>query len=183
MKKSYAFPFFSIITSLALIFTLSANSGCAYSFNDIAVNDSIKTFHVAFIGNVAPINNPQLSPNLTQRLKQKINSQTKLSEKNSENGADYFITGNIVRYDVSTTGVTQNQTNNGSRLQANLNRLTVGVKITLNNQLNGNVQEFDISRSFDFSATQSLQAAENALLEEMIRNLSDEIFNRIFSQW
>jgi hypothetical protein len=44
-------------------------------------------------------------------------------------------------------------------------------------------QEADVSRSFDFSANQSLQAAEAALLDEMVRNLTDEIFNRIFSDW
>jgi hypothetical protein len=45
------------------------------------------------------------------------------------------------------------------------------------------VQEFDISRSFDYDSNKSLQQAEAGLLDEMIRSLTDEIFNRIFSNW
>jgi len=45
------------------------------------------------------------------------------------------------------------------------------------------VKEADVSLSFDFNANQSLQQAEASLLDEMVRQLSDEIFNRIFSDW
>jgi hypothetical protein len=44
-------------------------------------------------------------------------------------------------------------------------------------------QEYTVSRSFDFKANLTLQQAERSLLDEMIRNLTDEIFNRIFSNW
>ena len=44
-------------------------------------------------------------------------------------------------------------------------------------------QEFQISRSFPFSATLSFQAAESKLLDEMVTNLTDDIFNRLFSNW
>jgi hypothetical protein len=43
--------------------------------------------------------------------------------------------------------------------------------------------EYDVSRSFEFSANQSLQQAEASLSEEMIRTLTDEIFNKLFSNW
>jgi hypothetical protein len=44
-------------------------------------------------------------------------------------------------------------------------------------------KETDVSLSFDFPANQSLNIAERDLLDEMVRQLSDEIFNRIFSDW
>jgi hypothetical protein len=53
----------------------------------------------------------------------------------------------------------------------------------VNNQLENKKQEFDISRSFEFSARRSLQEAETQLLDEMVRNLTDDIFNRMFSTW
>ncbi len=164
---------------LAAVF-LTAGTGCKiYSFNDIGqVPDSIKTVKVNYIENTASYVNPQLSPTLTDRLRQKIVNQTRLTQTNSDN-ADYDISGKITRYAVTTSGVS---TNNGQQ-QSSINRLTVDVHIVLNNQKANDVKEFDISRSFDFGANQSLQAAENALLDEMIRNLSDEIFNRIFSDW
>jgi hypothetical protein len=169
-----------ILPFLIAVVFLTAGTGCKiYSFSDKGVlPDSIKTVRVGYIENTAQYVNPQLSPTLTDRLRQKIVNQTRLTQTNNTN-ADYDISGRITRYAVTTSGVS---TNNGQQ-QSSINRLTVDVHIVLNNQKANDVKEFDISRSFDFGANQSLQAAENALLDEMIRNLSDEIFNRIFSDW
>jgi hypothetical protein len=49
--------------------------------------------------------------------------------------------------------------------------------------LDNKVEEFDVSRSFDYSANLTLQQAEGQLADEVIRTLTDEIFNRIFSNW
>ena len=43
--------------------------------------------------------------------------------------------------------------------------------------------EADITRNFPFSASKSLTQAETELNEQMITSLTDEIFNRIFSNW
>ena len=49
------------------------NSSCGvYSFADVSIPDSIKTIRVNFLENRAPYVNPQLSPALTDRVKQKI---------------------------------------------------------------------------------------------------------------
>ncbi len=56
--------------------------------------------------------------------------------------------------------------------------------MTITNQLKKeDPKDVTVSRSFDFPANQTLNQAEAQLLDEMIRNLSDEIFNRIFSDW
>ena len=172
--------FLFLLAGTLLTFLNFSFSSCGiYSFNDVGtIPDSIKTVRVNFIENRAPYVNPQLSPTLTDRLKQKITSQTRLSSTTNDN-ANWDISGSITDYSVSTSGVT----NTNGRAQSSLNRLTVSVHIILNNQLSSQVQEFDISRSFDFDSNKSLQQAEAGLLDEMIRNLTDEIFNRIFSNW
>lgn len=159
-----------------LVALATFNSSCGlYSFADVSIPDSIKTIRVNFLENRAPYVNPQLSPTLTDRVKQKIINQTRLTQTNNEN-AHYDISGWISDYSVSTTGVSQNR--------GVMNRLTVAVHITLKNQLaNTPPQEFDISRSFEFGANLTLQAAESQLMEEMVRNLTDDIFNRVFSNW
>jgi hypothetical protein len=43
--------------------------------------------------------------------------------------------------------------------------------------------ETEVSRNFDFPASQSLSQAEASLNSEIIRNIVDEIFNKIFSNW
>jgi hypothetical protein len=43
--------------------------------------------------------------------------------------------------------------------------------------------EFDVSRNFDFSANLTLNQAEGQLMDEIIRSITDDIFNQIFSNW
>jgi hypothetical protein len=43
--------------------------------------------------------------------------------------------------------------------------------------------EADLTRTFDFPATQSLSEAEAVLNPDIVKNLVDEIFNKIFSNW
>jgi hypothetical protein len=64
-----------------------------------------------------------------------------------------------------------------------MNRLTVGVKITLKDNVNQKSNTYDVNRSFEFNASQSLQQAETALGEDILKGVSEEIFNRLFSNW
>lgn len=163
----------SVFAFLLLIFI--SNTGCGvYSFNDVSIPDSIKTIRINFIENKARYINPQLSPQLTDRVKQKINNQTRLTQKNNDD-VHYEISGTITDYSVTTSGISNQKTQT--------NRLTVGVHISVNNHLGNKTDEYDVSRSFEFPANSSLQAAEAGLLDEMVRSLTDDIFNRIFSNW
>lgn len=176
------FKFTPIVFICIAVFVFGLSfSSCkvSYGFSDkAAIPDSVKTVRINYIENKAPYVNPQLSPSLTDRLRQKIVNQTKLTNTNSDN-AHWDISGQITDYSVSTTGVT----NTNGQQQSSINRLNVRVHITINKQIDGKVEEYDVSRSFDFSAQQSLQTAEAALLDEIIRSLTDEIFNKLFSNW
>lgn len=181
MRQFFCQRYKSFLAALPVVLLLSLGSlsSCGiYGFSERGtVSDSARTVRVVQFENKAPYVNPQVTPNLSERLRQKILNQTKLANTNNEN-ADYNITGYIADYAVTTTGVTSN---NGQQ-QSSLNRLTVRVHVSLS-KFGGQPEEFDVSRSFDFDARQSLQAAEAGLLDEMIRNLTDEIFNHIFSNW
>lgn len=167
--------YFLVPCTLFLVFFFS---GCkVYSFTGANIPTEIKTVRVQFIRNEARYQgNTQLSPQLTDKLRQKIVSQTKLTQVNNDN-ADYEISGFISQYDVSTSGI--------SSQQVATNRLTVAVSMTLLDRKTPNQEpkNFTVSRSFDFSANLTLPQAELKLNDEMIRNLVDEIFNQIFSDW
>jgi outer membrane lipopolysaccharide assembly protein LptE/RlpB len=171
----YMFKFIKTSQFLFIIMLIAITTGCGvYKFNDVSVDPKLKTINIRYIENRAPYVNPQLSPNLTERVRQKIVNQTRLSLTNSDN-AHLDVTGEIRDYSLSTTGI--------SDKQEVTNRLTVSVHIIVNDQLNNKKQEYDISRNFEFGASLSLQQAENQLLDEMVRNLTDDIFNRMFSNW
>ena len=166
--------YFVVIASV-LFFAVSANTSCkAYSFRDISIPDTIKTVKVNFIENKAPYVDPQLSPRLTDKLRQKIVSQTKLSQTNNDN-ADWVIGGRITNYAFSTSGISQQQ--------VATNRLTVTVHIVRTDQKSNKTDEYDVSRNFEYSGNMSLQQAQASLGEEIIRGLTDDIFNRLFSNW
>ena len=159
---------------IALVSTLL--SGCwLYKFKDVSIPPEVKTCKVAFIENRARFVNPQLSPQMTDKLRQKINNQTRLTQIQGDE-ADYDIRCTITGYDVSTAGISQQQ--------AATNRLVVTVNVVFKNRLDDKKNfEAPISRNFDFSANLSLDQAQAQLGSTIIQNLVDEIFNRIFSNW
>ena len=156
-------------------------SGC-YSFKDVSIPPNVKTFQVDLIGNTARYVNPQLSPQITDKLRQKIVNQTRLSP--SQDNAHYEISGTITEYNVSTSGISPNSS---GQQQASISRLTVGIKVVLKNNQDPNDPktnfEASVSRNFDFDANLSLSQAEPQLNETIIKNMVDEMFNRIFSNW
>jgi Lipopolysaccharide-assembly len=153
---------------------VSLQGTCRYSLKDVSIPPEIKTVRVFFIENKARYINPQLSPKLTDKLRQKIVNQTRLSQTN--NDADYEISGYISDYSVSTSGISQQQVAS--------NNLNVTVHIIFKNRQNDKLNfEADVTRNFPFSASKSLTQAEAELNDQIITNLTDEIFNRIFSNW
>lgn len=156
-----------------LVAFLSASCG-VYSFKDVSIPPEVKTIKIGFLENKAPYVNPQLAPLLTDRLQQKITSQTRLTRTNNDD-AHYQVSGYISQDNITTAGITNQQ--------SSINRLTIGVHITFRNTLTSKTEEYDVSRSFDFNANLSRQQAETALKEEILKNVTDEIFNRIFSNW
>ncbi|WEK34884.1 MAG: LptE family protein [Candidatus Pseudobacter hemicellulosilyticus] len=149
-------------------------SGC-YTFKDVSIPPEVKTIRINYIENKARYINPQLSPQLTDKLRQKINNQTRLTQVQTDD-AHYDVSGTITGYTVSTAAISQQQ--------ASSNRLTVTIELSFKNNLD-NTKDFEasVSRNFDFAATLSLQQAEAQLSETIIQNMVDEIFNRLFSNW
>ncbi len=171
------FSFVAVFFVFCFLFLGASFSSCRvhYGFRDrTGIPDTIKTVKVNNIDNRARYINTQLSPRLTDKLRQKIVSQTKLSQTNSDN-ADWEISGYITDYSFSTSAISGQQVAN--------NRLTVGLHITLNKRKSDEIKDYDVSRNFEFKGNQSLQQAEASLMDEMIRTLTDEIFNKLFSNW
>lgn len=163
--------------SMLLLFFAFNFTGCGiYTLNDVSIDyTKVKTIKLFTIENKASYVNPQLSPKLYEKLSQKFVNSTKLTRTNNDD-AHYQIIATITGYNPSqTVGI--------SAQQATTNRLTVSVHVVLKKTLENKSEEFDVTRNADFSANLSLQQAEGQLLDELVRNLTDEIFNHIFSNW
>lgn len=167
-------PKFSYSLLIGLLLMVCNFSSC-YSFKDVTIAPEVKTAKVNYFGNRASYINPQLSPALTERLRQKINNQTRLTLVQADD-AHYDISGWVSGYMLTTSGI--------SNQQAATNRLIVTVHLIFKNRLDEKANfETDLSRNFDFDARLTLQQAEAQQGDEIVRNMTDEIFNRIFSNW
>jgi len=158
-------------------------AGCrVYSFKDVSIPSQVKSIHIAYIENRARYINPQLAPQLNDKLRQKISSQASRLTQIQTSDADYDVSGTITDYNVTTSGI--------SSQQAATNRLNVTVHLIFKNHLDPTGKtvapadfEADVTRNFDFSASLSLNQAESQLLPTVLTNMTDEIFNKLFSNW
>ena len=158
-----------------LLFTLSYAT-CKYSTKDTApIPPEVKTFRVNVLENKARYVNPQLAPQITEKLKLKIIGQTRLRQINSDD-AHYDIGGYLSDYSVTTTGI--------SGKTASTNRLNVSFHLIFKNTLDQKKDfETDVTSNYDFSAQLTLPQAESQLGEQIVKNITDAIFNKIFSNW
>ena len=172
-------------TRKALSFLCAALSLCAaacivkacgiYSFSGTSIQPDVKTITINYAEYKALKVNPSLSNDLTEALKEKYRKLTKLEQ--TERAGALELSCAIVGYDVKATAVTANEV-------AAQNRLTVSVKIYFTNR---KYPEDDVEQSFsaysDYDSTQSLDAVESSLCEEIIEKLVEDIFNATVAQW
>ena len=168
-----------------IVFLLAAFafSSCKiYSFKDVSIPAEVKSIHIAYLENRARLVNPQLAPQLNDKLRQKITSQASKLTQIQTSDADYDVSGYVSEYNYSTSGI--------ANQQASSNRLNVTVHIIFKNHLDPTGRkvapadfEADVTRNFDFPATQTIQDFETGQIATVVTNLTDEIFNKLFSNW
>ena len=167
---------------VAALFTTGLSSCKIYSFKDTSIPPEVKSIHIAYIENRAPLVNPQLAPQLNDALRQKINNQASRLAQVQGSDADWDVNAWISGYSYTTSGVA-NQV-------AASNRLTVTVHVVFKNHLDPTGKkvapadfEADVTRNFDFSASITITDAEAQLIPTVVSNMTDEIFNKLFSNW
>ncbi|MEP6749764.1 MAG: LptE family protein [Bacteroidota bacterium] len=164
-----------IVLVVVFAFTMLASGCLHYTLKESSIDKDIKTIRINFIENKARYVNPQLSPQLTDRLRQKVNSQTSKTLIQGDN-PDLDISGTITDYSFTTAAIADNR--------SATNRLNITVHVKSVNRLDEKKnKDSDVTRSFDFDANISTQQAEQQLNETILKNLTDEIFNSLFSNW
>lgn len=169
--------FSTICMVAALAVTMLIVHSCGiYSFTGTSIQPDVKTVTINYFEYQALKVNPSLSNDLTVAMQDKFLKLTKLEQVDMD--GDLEITGAVTGYDVKATSITANE-------QAAQNRLTVTVKISF---VNRKYPEDDFSdKSFsayaDFDASQSLDAVEASICEEIIEQLCDDMFNATVANW
>lgn len=164
------------ITAILAVASLLLLQRCGiYSFSGTSIQPDVKTVTINYFQYSALRVNPSLSNELTEALKDKFRKMTRLEQV--EIDGDLEITGTVTGYDVRATAITANEV-------AAQNRLTVTVKISYTNR---KYPEEDFEKSFsaygDYDSTQSLDAVEATLCEEIIKQLCEDILNATVANW
>ncbi|MFO7922801.1 MAG: LptE family protein [Bacteroidales bacterium] len=163
---------------LYLLFTgATVFSGCTmnYSFSGASIPPQLETVSVQYFDNRAPVIYPSLSQELTDDLKDVFQSRTRLRLVNDIGDADFE--GFIEQYRTQPVSVQADE-------QANLERLTISVRVSYTNTADPE-QDFEtsFSRHEDYDARAGLEAVEAQLVEKIIDQLTEDIFNRAFVNW
>ena len=161
--------------------TLLLISGCKmnYSFTGASIEPGTKTISIKDFPNMAPLVNPLLTNTLTEALRDRFMSQTNLQIVTS--GGDLHIEGTITGYNTRPMNI-QAGTSDGD--QAAQNRLTIKIKVKF---VNKNDPDADFENSFsrysDYSSDRNLQDVEDLLVDEIVAQLVDDIFNKSVVNW
>ena len=163
------------LPALALVLALTGCSIVKYSFSGTSIQADVRTICIPYVEYKALRVNPSLSADLTQALQDKYRKLTRLEQVDMD--GDLEVACEITGYDVNAKAVTAEEV-------AAQNRLTVTVKCVFNNR---KYPEDNLDKSFsayaDFDATQSLEAVEGSICEEIIDKLCEDIFNATVAQW
>ena len=146
-----------------------------YSFSGASIPEAAKTFSVAYFPNNAPMVSPTLSTMLTESLKDKFSRQTKLQLV--EEGGDFAFEGEITGYSSTTASVSSDN-------YAQLNRLTITVRVEFTNVVepqNSFVQSF--SQFADYDSQQLLTDIQSELDQQIVDQIVTDIFMAAAANW
>ncbi len=156
------------------LIVLSICSCGIYSFT--GANVDADTINIGYIENTAPLTSPYMAPELTQKLKERVQNLTKLQVLDIDS-TDLRMTGVISKYTVEVTALENID-------QPSQNRLKIAVQINFEDRLE---PKNNFSRTFerfeDFPADVTLQDVEQNLIDEIIELLVTDIFNAAFANW
>ncbi len=149
----------------------------AYSFTGADINyGTTKTVQVNYFQNNAPIVEPGISRDFTQKLQDLLLNQTSLDLVNS--GGDLVYEGEITQYYISPITATSNST-------AAQNRLTIVVNVRFYNTKDP-LKDFEQPFSFyyDYLGTTQLTGSTlDAAVDVIFERLTQDIFNKSLANW
>lgn len=161
---------------LGVFFTLGITQcKVSYSFSGVNISPEVQTYSVEYFPNRAPIVQAQLSQVFTDALMDKIQGSTSLDL--FTDGGDVQFSGEITGYNTRPTAITGEET-------AARNRLTITVRVRYTNLVEPELDyDTSFSRYEDYDASSNLTDVENELIELIVENLVEDIFNRAFVSW
>lgn len=169
---------------LIAILSIAVMTACSvsYSFKGIDIDyTKIKTMELRDMTNQAPLLQMPLVISFNEHLKDVFTRNTKLSFV--EAGGDLELEGEIVRFDLTPMSVKETGGDN-NQIRASETRLTMSVKIRFRNNVNSaKDKEETITAYRDFDSSLMFDDVQDTLMDELKKDIADQIFNSTLSDW
>lgn len=162
---------------MVLGLALLAGTGCTvgYSLSGGTVPPTAKTLSVSPMEPRAPLCTPGSAQMITETIRDLMQAQTPLNLV-PDNG-DIAYEGAITAYDVQPVAIQASES-------AALNRLTITLSIHYMNKADEKANaDISVSRFADYSSAQDLSTVEANLVEEIAKQLAQDIFDRTLGNW
>lgn len=164
-----------ILTTLLLFMAASCGVKVGYSFTGASIPVEAKTISIATFQNRASLVQPGLNQRVTDALIDLCRAQTNLGIVSS--GGDLSFEGDITDYKTQPLTV-------GGDEQAAMNRFSISLRVKYVNTFNAdNSYEQTFTRYQDYDSSLDLSAVEATLVEEIVKMLIEDVFNRAFVNW
>ena len=161
--------------SSMFFFSSCTIGGSGYSFQGISIPTDVNTYYVELFENQAPASVPTLPREFTERLKDKIRTESRLKYDDEE--PDIEFTGAVTDFRVSAEAPKAGE-------QIGFNKLTITVQV---NFVNNKDEKANWKQQFSFEdffgASENLLDVQETLIENINKELVDRIFNRAFTNW
>ena len=165
-------------TVIALFASALLMQGCtiSYKLNQASIDyTTTKTFSVEPFSNRAAYQWAPMAPMFNSSLTDRYNDQTKLVQVKRD--GDLALSGEITSYDQTNKSISADGYSSMVQL-----KMTVSVKYRNNKNHNEDFDKtFTASREYD--ASQQLSAVQEELVQQMIDDIVDQIFNASVANW
>ena len=161
-----------------LFFLMFMFQSCSFTLNG-ASTVGLKTIDVGFFENNAPYVLGSLSQDFTEALKARIRSTTNLSIVRTEQ-ADCTMTGSITGYSIAPVSISA--TNSTAPPIAGASALTSTVEVKYVNNVDKKLS-YEQSFSEPANFTGDIASQQNTIVPVIIKQLTEDIFNKAFANW
>ncbi|MDX1906015.1 MAG: LptE family protein [Bacteroidia bacterium] len=161
----------------ALCLVVPLLSGCKVTFNFTggSVDTSLETLSVDQFTNNAEIVIPYLAQEVTQQIQDRFLSQSRLTL--TSGAADVQLSGYVSRFTVLPVAV---QGDN----RAAQNRLTIAVMVKFENNVTPKDSWENTFTGFvDFDASQDFSSVEREKIDEVLEQITQDIFSKSIGKW
>jgi len=162
------------IVFIFVLVTCFASSCGVYSFSGASIPNDVKSMSIEYISNRAPASWPSLDRIFNRELQNKMVQDAGM--KLVESAGDYQLKGVINGYAITVQAPTAGTFSNTYKLTISVQVTFKNTKAVKQNEWTENFTAFEVYEG-------DISGKEDDLIQKISKNISNSIFNKIFSTW